>query len=104
MQRHPPLVLLLVPLSNQAWLRCRYQQFKGALEKLDSKLASNSSLPIVYMWEHPMSGPVTKYAFCKPVHTSIIAAGTKSHREHPIVACARKDSLAISPCWDNSCY
>ena len=39
---------------------CRYQQFKGALEKLDSKLAGNSSLPIVYQWEHQMAGPVMK--------------------------------------------
>jgi hypothetical protein len=39
---------------------CRYQQFKAALEKLDSKLAGNSSLPIVYQWQSPMSGPVTK--------------------------------------------
>ena len=39
---------------------CRYQQFKGALEKLDSKLAGNSSLPIVYQWEHQMTGPVLK--------------------------------------------
>jgi len=38
----------------------RYQQFKGALEKLGSRLASNSSLPIVYQWEHQMSGPVMK--------------------------------------------
>ena len=38
----------------------RYQQFKGALEKLDSKLAGNSSLPIVYQWEHQMAGPVMK--------------------------------------------
>ena len=56
----------LLLLSDQWRLRCRYQQFKGALEKLDSKLASNSSLPIVYMWEHPMSGPVTKCAPCNP--------------------------------------
>jgi len=39
---------------------CRYQKFKGALEKLDHKLAGNSSLPIVYMWENQMAGPVIK--------------------------------------------
>ena len=35
----------------------RYQQFKAALEKLDSSLAGNSSLPIVHQWEHQMDGP-----------------------------------------------
>ena len=40
----------------------RYQQFKAALEKLDSSLAGNSSLPIVHQWEHQMDGPRMKYA------------------------------------------
>ena len=47
-RRLPPIVPLII-----LWPR-RYQQFKGALEKLDSKLAGNSSLPIVYQWEHQM--------------------------------------------------
>ena len=44
---------------------CRYQQFTAALEKLDSKLASKSSLPTVYQWERPMSGPTMRCAACK---------------------------------------
>ncbi len=40
----------------------RYQQFKAALEKLDSSLAGNSSLPIVHQWEHQMVGPRMKCA------------------------------------------
>ena len=43
-------------------LVCRYQQFKAALEKLDSSLAGNSSLPIVHQWEHQMDGPRVKCA------------------------------------------
>ena len=84
--------MFLLLLTDRLRLRCRYQQFKGALEKLDSKLASSSSLPIVYMWEHPMSGPVTKCAPCNPLHASITPATFEPHHERPVITCACKDS------------
>ena len=55
------------PMKYQLWAcanswcqMCRYQQYKAALEELDSDLASNSSLPTVYQWESPIDGPIVR--------------------------------------------
>ena len=42
---------------------CRYADFKLSLEKLDSRSASHSSLPIVYQWEQQLSGRMSRCDF-----------------------------------------
>lgn len=37
-----------------------YAQFKAKLQGLEHRLQANSSLPIIYQWERPMSGPSFK--------------------------------------------
>ena len=37
-----------------------YARFKQGLEALDHRRQASSSLPIVYQWQKPLSGPVSK--------------------------------------------
>ena len=39
-----------------------YTRFKAGLEALDHRRQASSSLPIVYQWQKPLSGPVSKCA------------------------------------------
>lgn len=43
-----------------------YARFKAGLEALDHRRQASSSLPIVYQWQKPMSGPVSKCALAPP--------------------------------------
>ena len=47
-------------------LRCRYEEFKAALEGLDAKRQAASPLPIIHQWRKPMVGPGTKCAPAQP--------------------------------------
>ena len=44
-----------------------YAGFHSKLKALDHRLQNYSSLPIVYQWEQPLSGPVSKCAHSLPL-------------------------------------
>ena len=55
-------------------LRCRYEEFKAALEGLDPKRQAASPLPIIHQWREPMGGPGTKCAPAQPAGVSACLA------------------------------